>query len=143
MGGAQNPLLKIQFRKEHTAYFQQRSLGQAPTATALAFYNPTHHHHQSLNPEGRLGSTDDFITSFLNFSLFSTAPWDLANSRPVHSLMYLSSVILSMKTNKITHKQTSKQTKNIVGKRTERIVLGDGGGVGGGGLTLPSLPEWF
>ena len=43
--------------------------------------------HLSLNREGRWGTTDDFATSFLNFSLFSTALWDLVNSRPVHSLM--------------------------------------------------------
>ena len=29
------------------------------------------------------GTTDDFTTSFLLFSLFSTALWNLANSRPV------------------------------------------------------------
>ena len=46
-----------------------------------------HHHHQSLNRENRWGTTDDFATSFLHFSLFSTALWDLPNSRPVHSLM--------------------------------------------------------
>ena len=46
-----------------------------------------HHHHQSLNHEGRWGTTDDFATSFLHFPLFTTALWDLANSRPVHSLM--------------------------------------------------------
>ena len=46
-----------------------------------------HHHHQSLNREGRWGTTDNFATSFLHFSLFSTALWDLPNSRPVHSLM--------------------------------------------------------
>ena len=33
------------------------------------------------------GATDDFKISFLHFSLFSIALWDLANSRPVHSLM--------------------------------------------------------
>ena len=43
--------------------------------------------HLSHNREGRWGTTDDFATSFLYFSLFSTALWDLANSRPVHSLM--------------------------------------------------------
>ena len=32
-----------------------------------------HHHYQSLNREGRWGTTDDFATSFLHFSLFSTA----------------------------------------------------------------------
>ena len=43
--------------------------------------------HLSLNREGRWGTTDDFATSFLHFSLFSTALWDLANSRLVHALM--------------------------------------------------------
>ena len=43
--------------------------------------------HLSFNREGRWGTTDDFATSFLHSSLFSTALWDLANSRPVHSLM--------------------------------------------------------
>ena len=46
-----------------------------------------HHHRQSLNCEGHWGTTGDFATSFLHFSLFSTAVWDLPNSRPVHSLM--------------------------------------------------------
>ena len=32
-----------------------------------------HHHHLSLNREGHRGTTDDFTTSFLHFSLFSTA----------------------------------------------------------------------
>ena len=45
-----------------------------------------HHHHQSLNREGRWGTTDDFATSVLHFSLFSTALWDLPNSRPVHQI---------------------------------------------------------
>ena len=31
-----------------------------------------HHHHQSLKREGRWGTTDDFATSFLHFSLFSS-----------------------------------------------------------------------
>ena len=53
-----------------------------------------HHHHQSLNREGRWGTTDDFATSFLHFSLFSTALWDLLNSRPVHSLMLSSHLFL-------------------------------------------------
>ena len=46
-----------------------------------------HHHHQSLNHEGCLGTTDDFATNFLHFFLFSTALWDLPNSTPVNSLM--------------------------------------------------------
>ena len=51
--------------------------------------------HLSLNREGRWGTTDDFATSFLNFSLFSTALWELPNSRPVHSLKLSSHLFLS------------------------------------------------
>ena len=53
-----------------------------------------HHHHQSLNCEGCWGTTDDFATTFLHFSLFSTALWDFLNSRPVHSLMLSSHLFL-------------------------------------------------
>ena len=49
--------------------------------------SPPSYLHLSLNRGGRWGTTYDFTTSFLHFSLFSTALWDLANSRPVHSLM--------------------------------------------------------
>ena len=49
-----------------------------------------HHHHQHQFParEGRWGTTYNFTTSFLHSSLLSTALWDLANSRPVHSLLW-------------------------------------------------------
>ena len=40
-------------------------------------------YHLSLNRDGRWGTTIDFTTSFLHFTLFSTALWDLANSKPV------------------------------------------------------------
>ena len=53
-----------------------------------------HHHHQSLNCEGRWGTTDDFTTSFLHLSLFSTALWNMTNSRPVHSLVFSSHLFL-------------------------------------------------
>ena len=43
--------------------------------------------HLTLSRDGRLGTTDDFATSFIHFSLLSTALWDLTNSRPVQSLM--------------------------------------------------------
>ena len=43
--------------------------------------------HLFLNREGRWGTTEDFATSFLHFSLFFTALSDLANFRPVHYLM--------------------------------------------------------
>ena len=56
--------------------------------------NHDHHHHLSLYREGHWGTTDDFATSFLNFSLFSTALWDLLHSRPVHSLMLSSHLFL-------------------------------------------------
>ena len=55
-----------------------------------------HHHHLSLNREGHWGTTDDFTTSFLHFSLFSTALWDLVNSRPVCSLMLSSYLFLCL-----------------------------------------------
>ena len=55
-----------------------------------------HHYHLSLNREGRWGTTDDFATSFLHFPLFSTALWDLANSRRVHSLMLSSHLSLCL-----------------------------------------------
>ena len=45
------------------------------------------HFHLSLNHRGHWGTTDDFMTSSPHFSLFSTALWDLAKSRPIHSLM--------------------------------------------------------
>ena len=60
------------------------SIGVASSVASTAKY-PTHHHHhhrrhhhQSLNRQGRWGATDDFTTSFLHFSLFSTALLDLA-----------------------------------------------------------------
>ena len=50
----------------------------------------------SLNREGCWGTTDDFATSFLHFSLFSTALWDLANSKPVYFLMLSSHLFLCL-----------------------------------------------
>ena len=55
-----------------------------------------HHHDQSVNREGRWGTKDDFATSFLHFSLFSTALWDLPISRLVHSLMLSSHLFLCL-----------------------------------------------
>ena len=55
-----------------------------------------HHHHKSLNRVGHWGTTDDSATSFLHFPLFSTALWDLPNSRPVHSLMLSSHLFLCL-----------------------------------------------
>ena len=59
---------------------------------------PCHHHdhHLSLDHERRWGTKNDFVTSFLHFSLFSTALWDLVNSRPLHSLMLSSHFFLCL-----------------------------------------------
>ena len=58
--------------------------------------NIRYHHHLSLNREGCWDATDDFTPSFLHFSVFSTALWDLANSRPGHSLMLSSHLFLCL-----------------------------------------------
>ena len=63
---------------------RQRSLQAFLVRHALTSSPPLH---LSFNRGCCWGTTDDFTTSFLHFSLFSTALWDLANSRPVHSLM--------------------------------------------------------
>ena len=70
---------KFKAKKKKKKHFTLSCIGTERTTI--------HHHHLSLNREGRWGTTDDFTTSFLHFSLFSTALWDYANSRPVHSLM--------------------------------------------------------
>ena len=65
-----------------------------------SIFNKLDHHlissHLSLNHEGRWGTTDDLATSFLHFSLFSTALWDLANFRPVHSLLLSSQLFFCL-----------------------------------------------
>ena len=65
--------------------------GQGITVTGFHHH---YHHHQSVNREGRWGTTDDFATSFLHYPLFSISLWDLPNSRPVHSLMLSSHLFL-------------------------------------------------
>ena len=55
-----------------------------------------HYHHLSLNREGCWGTTNDFITNCLHFPLFSTAFWELADSRPVYSLMLSSRLFFCM-----------------------------------------------
>ena len=56
----------------------------APPSCVPSYYHfqthHHHHHHLSVNCQGHWGTTDDFTTSFLHFSLFSTALWDLVNS---------------------------------------------------------------
>ena len=52
--------------------------------------------HLPRNRGGRWGTTDDFAASFPPSSLFSTALWDLVNSRPVHFLMLSSHLFLCL-----------------------------------------------
>ena len=80
--------------------------------------------HLSLNREGRWGTTDDFATSFLHFSLFSIAIWDLANSKPVHSLLlsahlflYLPCLLSSF--TEISAEKTKLMTSHTSGINTE------------------------
>ena len=62
------------------------------------FTTHVHHHHLSLNCKGHWGTTDDFTTSFLHFSLFSTAPCpdvfpplplSASSSSPFHCVLHL------------------------------------------------------
>ena len=53
----------------------------------LRYVSNHHHHHLSLNREGP-GAPQMVQPVSSIFTLFSTALWDLANSRPVHSLMW-------------------------------------------------------
>ena len=69
--------------------------------------------HLSLDRKGRLGTTDDFATSFLHFSLFSTALWDLANSSPVHSLMLSSHLFLCLPDRQYPHPKYQTQSSVI------------------------------
>ena len=89
-------LSRSTFKKSHRAAVDGR-VPALSTQTPMPSPSARHHHHLHLflNREGRWGTTDDFATTFLNFSLFSTALWDLPNPRPVRSLM-LSSHLFSV-----------------------------------------------
>ena len=64
--------------------------------SARTNYLTCHHHPLSLNCMGHWGTKDDFTISFLYFSLFSTAHWDLMICRPVHSPMLSSHIFLCL-----------------------------------------------
>ena len=96
-GQCRTPSLAIRlFLSSNSASFGYAAKGEPPRPPRICPPNHHHHHHQSLNREGRWGTTDDFATSFFSphFPLFSTALWDLANSRPVHFLMLSSHLFL-------------------------------------------------
>ena len=50
----------------------------------------------------RWGITDSFVTSFLHFSLFSSALWNLASSRSVHFLMLSSHLFVCLPCHRFT-----------------------------------------
>ena len=82
-------------------HYRQQNKTHCPlflhTVKKIPLFTVTHHHHhQSLNRKGRWGTTDDFATSLLHLSLFSTALWDLPNSRPVNSLVSSSHLFLCL-----------------------------------------------
>ena len=91
--------LRCCFSEFFEAFFDTTSIESLTLILRLACetrFKGNHHHHLSLNREGRWGTTDDFSTNFLHFSLFSTALCDLPNSRPVHSLMLSSHLFLRL-----------------------------------------------
>ena len=62
------------------------SSSQTPAGYTFGQHCGNHlYHHLFLNRGGRWGTTDDFTTSFLHFSLFSISLLKLANSTPVHT----------------------------------------------------------
>ena len=77
-----------------------------PQTAIFKVFTHLHRLHLPLNREGPRSTTSDFATSFLHFSLFSIALWDLANSGPIQSLTFSSHLFFclpcsSTKSNKI------------------------------------------
>ena len=97
------PMWQANWKWSHTQFVSPK-MGVLPeNVCSFVFYtgfvifvHHHHHHYLSLNHEGCWGTTDDFVASFLHFPLFSTALWDLPNSRPVHSLMLSSHLFLCL-----------------------------------------------
>ena len=90
------------FEKRRLKEMASGSLGIFPSRGIVQIREPTNsqcwksYHLISSHHEGRLGTAVDFATSFLHFLVFSTALWDLAISRPVHSLMLYSHLFLCL-----------------------------------------------
>ena len=87
----ETPLLSEELKVQDNAVFRQRMENCATSMNSLIISS-----HLSLNDDGCRGTIDDFATSFLHFSLFYTALWDFANSRPVNSLMLSSDLFLCL-----------------------------------------------
>ena len=82
--------------EKKTTLFQLNDTNRWQNSDDTPFFKHHHRHHLSLNREGYWGTTHDFTTSFLHLPLFATALWDLANSRPVYSLMLSSHLFLCL-----------------------------------------------
>ena len=74
---------KVDFQPEVSATMRRRSR-QNVVALTVRTLSPVEElcthliiSHLSLNHEGRWGTTDDFATSFLHFSMLFTALWEL------------------------------------------------------------------
>ena len=71
---------------------------------AIRVYDRSHHHHHHhhhhhylyLKHEGRWGTTDDFITSFIHFSLVLHCPLGHGELQAVHSKMMSSHLFLCL-----------------------------------------------
>ena len=70
---------------------------------AIRVYDRSHHHHHhhhhhylSLKHEGRWGTTDDFTTSFIHFSLVLHCPLGHGELQAVHSKMMSSHLFLCL-----------------------------------------------
>ena len=115
------------------------------TTPSPSLHHHHHYHHRlSLNRGGRWGTTDDFATIVLHFSLFSIALWDLANSKPVHSLMLSSHLFLCLGNDDVEWpgrqiRESQFLTENEGGK----AVLGPTPGFHKGALNTPGISvEW-
>ena len=113
----------------------RRRTGSSHSGTILKWFgNIHHHHHLSLDRQGRWGTTDDCATTFPHFSLFSTALWDFPNSWPVHSLMLSSHLFLCLGISsaakaspKPPFSAPCKVANAVVGRRNARWSTSNGG----------------
>ena len=89
----------VSYPRKETTHPAALSLWWCSVTPVLIYKTPghrLHHLHLSINREGRWAPQMFHNHFFLHFSLFSTAPWDLANSKPVHSLMLSSHLFLCL-----------------------------------------------
>ena len=81
--------------KDYCECYIQAYVSKVPWRKCFIYFFISLIFYLSRNRESRWGITDDFATSFLHFSLFSIALWDLANPRP-HFLMLSSHLFLCL-----------------------------------------------